>query len=138
MKLQVVEIGNSKGVRIPKAILKQVKFDKEVELDVAEGQIVLRRIYDPNRLFGFETIAKMDDATLQQVLGKVSTADLIIALIDASKAIKDAVYRNLSDKKREYVKNKVSKLEKGNAKELLIEYSRNVISDAFLEMLRDD
>jgi len=137
MKLQVVEIGNSKGVRIPKAILKQVKFDKEVELDVAEGQIVLRRIYDPNRVFGFETITKMDDLTLQQVLGKVGTADLIVALIDASKAIKDAVYRNLSEKKREYVKSKVSKLEKGNAKELLIEYSRNVISDAFLEMLRD-
>ncbi len=137
MKLQVVEIGNSKGVRIPKAILKQVKFDKEVELDVAEGQIVLKRIYDPNRVFGFETIAKMDDLTLQQVLGKVSTADLIIALIDAGKAIKEAVYRNLSEEKRKYVKSKVNKLEKGNTKELLIEYSRNVISDAFLEMLRD-
>jgi len=136
MKLQVVEIGNSKGVRIPKAILKQVKFDKEVELDVAEGKIVLKRIYDPNRIFGFETIAETDDATLQQVLGRVSTADLIIALIDAKKEVKEAVYRNLSEQKRNYVKSKVSKLEKGNAKELLIEYSRNIISDAFVEMLR--
>lgn len=136
MKLPVVEIGNSRGVRIPKAILNQVKFDKEVEVDVSEGKIILKRIYDPNRVFGFETIAQMDDLTLQQVLGKVSTADLIIALIDANKVVKDAVYRNLSDKKREYVKSKVAKLEKGNAKQILIEYSRNVISDAFLELLR--
>ncbi|MCX8094398.1 MAG: hypothetical protein N3E50_09585 [Candidatus Goldbacteria bacterium] len=136
MKLQVVEIGNSKGIRIPKAILKQVKFDKEVELDVAEGKIILKRIYDPNRMFGFETIAEIDDATLQQVLSRVSTADLIIALIDAPKKVKDAVYRNLADKKRDYIKSKVTKLEKGNTKELLIEYSRNVISDVFIEMLR--
>lgn len=137
MKLQVVEIGNSKGVRIPKAILNQVKFGKEVELDVSEGKIVLKRTYDPNRIFGFETIAKMDDGTLQQVLSKVNTADLIIALIDANKAIKEAIFRNLSEQKRDYVKSKVAKLEKGNAKEILIEYSRNVISDVFVEMLRD-
>ncbi|MBP7793012.1 MAG: hypothetical protein KA120_08130 [Candidatus Goldbacteria bacterium] len=136
MKLQVVEIGNSKGVRIPKAILEQVKFDKEVELDVSEGKIVLKRIYDPNRVFGFETIAEMDDGTLHQVLGRVNTADLIIALMDAGKEIKEAVYRNLSEQKRNYVKSKVTRLEKGNAKDILIEYSRNVISDAFVELLR--
>lgn len=47
--------------------------------------------------------------------------------MDAEKAIKEAVYRNLSDRVREYVKRKVGKLEQGDARDLIIERSRNAV-----------
>jgi antitoxin component of MazEF toxin-antitoxin module len=137
MRLQVVEIGNSKGIRIPQAILKQVHFGTEVELDVTEGKIVLRRMIDPDRIFGFETIAKMDDLTIKRMLRKVNTTDLIIGLIDVDKATKEAVLRNLTEQVRNYVRTRVIRLEKGNARDLIIERSRNMISEAFIEMMRE-
>ncbi len=137
MRLQVVEIGNSKGIRIPQAILKQVNFGQEVDLDVSEGKIVLRRMIDPDRVFGFETIAKMDDASIKRMLRKVSMMDLVTALVDAGRQTKEAIYRNLAEQVRDYVKAKVNRLEKGDARDLIIERSRNIISDAFLEMLRE-
>lgn len=137
MRLQVVEIGNSKGIRIPQAILKQVQFGKEIDLDVKEGKIVLRRMTDPDSVFGFETVAKMDDASILAMMRKVSLSDLVIALIDSDKAVKDAVYRNLSEKTKIYVKQRVNTLEKGNARDLIIERSRNTISEAFMELMRE-
>lgn len=137
MRLQVVEIGNSKGIRIPQAILKQVQFGKEVDLDVRDGKIVLKRMTDPEAMFGFETLHKMSDDNIKAMLRKVSLSDLIISLIDADKVTKDAVYRNLSEKTKAYVKERVGKLEKGNARDLIIERSRNMVSEAFMEMLRD-
>lgn len=137
MRLQVVEIGNSKGIRIPQAILKQVNFGEEIDLDVADGKIVLRRMMDPSAVFGFETLAKMDDASIKRMLQKVSITDVVTALIDAGKGAKEAVYRNLNDDVREYVKTRVNRLEKGDAKELIVERSRNVISEAFVEMMRE-
>jgi len=40
--LTVVKIGNSRGIRIPKAILEQCAIDKELELEVEDDKIVLR------------------------------------------------------------------------------------------------
>lgn len=42
MLLTVVRIGNSRGIRIPKTILEQCAIDKELELEVEDGKIVLR------------------------------------------------------------------------------------------------
>ena len=137
MRQQVIEIGNSKGIRIPQAILKQVNFGEEIDLDVTDGKIVLRRMVDPDQVFGFETISEMDDLTIQRMIRKVSTTDLIIALIDASKSAKEVVYRNLNEPVKEHVKVRVNKLEKGNARDLIIERSRNMISEAFIELIRE-
>ena len=137
MRQQVIEIGNSKGIRIPQAILKQVHFGEEIDLDVTDGKIVLRRMVDPDQVFGFETISEMDDLTIQRMIRKVSTTDLIIALIDASKSAKEVVYRNLNEPVKEHVKVRVNKLEKGNARDLIIERSRNMISEAFIELIRE-
>ncbi len=41
MKVAIVPIGNSKGVRLPKAVLEQVGFSTEAELSVENGRIVL-------------------------------------------------------------------------------------------------
>ena len=48
MKVSIVQIGNSRGIRIPKAILDQCEVKTEVDLDVQDGKIVLDpRIAEP-------------------------------------------------------------------------------------------
>ena len=41
MQLDVVQIGNSKGIRIPKAILEQCQIEDQVDLEVEDGRIIL-------------------------------------------------------------------------------------------------
>jgi len=47
MKTKIVQIGNSRGIRLPKPLLDQAGLDEEVELDVRDGEIVIRRITSP-------------------------------------------------------------------------------------------
>lgn len=42
MKVKIVKIGNSKGIRIPKVLLRQTGIDDEVNLEVKDDQIILR------------------------------------------------------------------------------------------------
>ncbi len=44
MKASIISIGNSKGLRIPKSILEQCQFDKEVELEVEDNCLKIRPI----------------------------------------------------------------------------------------------
>lgn len=137
MRVQIVEIGNSKGIRIPQAILKQVSFADEVEMEVADGKITLRRMVDSAMVPELSDLATLDDPTIQRVLKRVKGSDLITSLIGMDSAAKEAVYRNLSDRVREYVKSKVKRLEKGDARDLIIEQSRNAFSEAILQALRE-
>ena len=136
MRIQIIDIGNSKGIRIPQAILKQVNFSDEIELDVHEGKITLRRSVDPNFVPDFASIANMDDTVIQRMLRRINGTDLITALVTADEDTKEAVYRNLSERVRNYVIPKVNKLEQGDARDLIIERSRNLISEAFMEEMR--
>ncbi|MFA6507923.1 MAG: FliG C-terminal domain-containing protein [Treponemataceae bacterium] len=137
MRLQIIDIGNSKGIRIPQAILKQVSFGEEVEMDVSEGKITLRRSFNPAIVPDFSSLPEMDDETIQRALRKISGTDLITALVGADARVKQAVYRNLNDRVRAYVIPKVEKLEKGDAKDLIIERSRNMMSEALMEILKE-
>lgn len=42
VKTNIIKIGNSKGVRIPKLLLDQTNFSDEVELELQENRIVIR------------------------------------------------------------------------------------------------
>jgi antitoxin MazE len=42
MKANIIQIGNSQGVRIPKILLEQLKFEKSVELEVTPEGLLLR------------------------------------------------------------------------------------------------
>jgi antitoxin MazE len=44
MKTQIVRIGNSQGIRIPKPFLEQSGIGKEVDIEVQGNQIVLRSL----------------------------------------------------------------------------------------------
>ena len=137
MRVSIVEIGNSKGIRIPQAILKQVSFAEEVEMEVADGKITLRRIVDPTVVPEMSAISKLDDQTIQRILRKIKGVDLITSLVGVDGAVKRSIYRNLSDRVREYVKSKVAKLEKGDARELIIEQSRNAFSEAIMKTMSE-
>ena len=47
MKTKLVRIGNSRGIRLPKAVIEQAGLGEEVELDIGEGQIIIRTKRNP-------------------------------------------------------------------------------------------
>jgi len=68
MKVSVVPIGNSRGVRIPKAILDQCHIENEVELEVEDGRVVLEPIKGRPRAGWESAFAEMADAGDDQLL----------------------------------------------------------------------
>ena len=44
MKTKVVKIGNSRGIRIPKSLIDESGLKSEVELEVNDGQIIIKPI----------------------------------------------------------------------------------------------
>jgi antitoxin MazE len=42
MKARVVRIGNSRGIRIPKAVIEQCHLHGAVDLEIQQGQLVIR------------------------------------------------------------------------------------------------
>ena len=47
MKTSIIQIGNSKGLRLSKTILKKYNITDAVEMILEEGQIVLKPIHNP-------------------------------------------------------------------------------------------
>lgn len=137
MRIPIIDIGNSKGIRIPQAVLKQAVFGDEVDLEVVEGKITLRKSADPNFVPDFDQFARLDDPSIQRILRKTTGPDLITALIGADAGIKAAFYRNLSPRVRLYIEPTVERLERGDAKDLLIERSRSVLCESMIDLLRE-
>lgn len=44
MRVGIISIGNSKGIRIPKAILEQCRFSQEAELEVQGNALLIRPV----------------------------------------------------------------------------------------------
>ena len=72
MKAQIIRIGNSQGVRIPKTLLEDGKLSGEVELELHEDGILIRSLQKPraNWDVAFRAIAESDD---DQSLAETST-----------------------------------------------------------------
>jgi antitoxin MazE len=43
MKSRIVQIGNSRGIRLPKILLEEAQLPDEVELEAEPGRIIIRR-----------------------------------------------------------------------------------------------
>jgi antitoxin MazE len=43
MKSRIVQIGNSRGIRLPKVLLEESQLSDEVELEAEPGRIVIRK-----------------------------------------------------------------------------------------------
>lgn len=47
MKVSLIPIGNSQGVRLPKSVIEQASLTPELELEVGDGKVILSRIGKP-------------------------------------------------------------------------------------------
>lgn len=70
MKASIIKIGNSRGVRIPKAVLAQCEFRDEIEMEVRGRHLVIRSSHAPRT--GWETAfrnmaARHDDDLIDRV-----------------------------------------------------------------------
>jgi antitoxin MazE len=66
MKTNIIQIGNSRGIRIPKAILEQCRLDGEVELESRGDHLVVRAVGKARQSWdeAFRDMAERDDDTL--------------------------------------------------------------------------
>jgi len=47
LRTQLIKIGNSRGVRLPKAILEQAGLECDVDVEVQDGAVVIRAATHP-------------------------------------------------------------------------------------------
>lgn len=66
VRAKIVKIGNSQGIRIPKTLIEQAKLGEEVELELEEGQIVIRPIRPVRHLWeaSFRAMREQNDDEL--------------------------------------------------------------------------
>ena len=66
MRVDIIKIGNSKGVRIPKAFLEQCGMQKTVELTIKHHSLVITPYKDPREGWeeSFQRMAKHGDDVL--------------------------------------------------------------------------
>lgn len=77
MKLLLIQIGNSWGIRIPKSILQQCKFKKSVTVTIINGNLVLSPDNHPREGWedAFKKMARVGDDTLLDAEDKMSEFD---------------------------------------------------------------
>jgi antitoxin MazE len=66
MKAKLVQIGNSRGIRLPKPLIEEAKLEDEVDIHVREGSIVITSTTKPRA--GWATSAKRLHDQKQDVL----------------------------------------------------------------------
>jgi flagellar motor switch protein FliG len=135
--LQTVEKLSYKIFSFSQAILDQAYSGDKPDAAAAVRKSNLRRPVDHTLLTGFETMSKLDNKTIRKMLDRVKVADVIAALIKADENTKNAVLRNMDQNSREYVEMNVRRLEIMGVNNAIIERCRIVISEAFMEMIRE-
>jgi len=73
MKAQIIQIGNSQGIRIPKALLQETGISGDVELEVHAEGILIKNVNMPRSDWDdkFRAAAEFDDDIAND--GRVST-----------------------------------------------------------------
>lgn len=63
MQMDIVKIGNSKGIRLPLAVLKQCGIDSKVELEIKDNCIIIKPVIAPRQGWAeaFELMHKNND-----------------------------------------------------------------------------
>lgn len=56
MKTKLIQIGNSRGVRLPKPLIREAGLDNEVDISIRRGEILIRPVGKPRS--GWATAAK--------------------------------------------------------------------------------
>ncbi len=68
MRIPVVPIGNSKGIRIPKAILDQMNITGQVDLEVEENRILLTPVKEYPRAGWEEAFRRMHESAEDRLI----------------------------------------------------------------------
>lgn len=66
-RMKLVKMGSSRGVRLPRLFLEQAELDEEVEMEIGEGQVIIRLVPRPRRNWEKEfdgMTARRDDRLL--------------------------------------------------------------------------
>ncbi len=76
MKIKLIRIGNSKGIRIPKPVLEQTGISDEVEMDVFDQHITIRAAAKTRAHWeqAFQEMAQQGDDQLMDTDTDTSTA----------------------------------------------------------------
>lgn len=66
MEIQIISIGNSKGIRLPKTILEKYNFDDKLELEMKDDCVVLKPVKTPRLGWdeAFKTMNSQNDDEL--------------------------------------------------------------------------
>ncbi len=66
MRVDVVKVGNSRGIRLPAAVLKQCGIGTTVELEVQNNRIILKPVHTPRQgwALAFKRMAQVGDDQL--------------------------------------------------------------------------
>ena len=66
MQMDIIKIGNSKGIRLPLAVLKQCGIDSKVELEIKDNCIIIKPVKTPRQGWAeaLELMHKNNDDTL--------------------------------------------------------------------------
>ncbi|MHB8127306.1 MAG: AbrB/MazE/SpoVT family DNA-binding domain-containing protein [Desulfitobacteriaceae bacterium] len=66
MQIDIIKIGNSKGIRLPLAVLKQCGIDSRVELEIKDNCIIIKPVLTPRQGWSdaFELMHKNNDDVL--------------------------------------------------------------------------
>ncbi len=66
VKTSLIKIGNSRGIRIPKILLDQVKLGDEIEIEVQGDKLIVRSVLVPRQNWDekFAEMARLGDDKL--------------------------------------------------------------------------
>jgi len=131
MRISITQIGNSRGIRLPKSIIDQCGIIDEVDLIVENNRIILNPLPKRDYKMNFQNISKMNDLEIQTFLREVSAFTLAMSLINASEEIKFNVFKNMSERAAKYLKEEIERLNGLTVKELLIEMHKAEIDSIF-------
>lgn len=134
MKVTLVSIGNSKGIRLPKSVLDQCGVEDEFIMEIEDENIILKPVRNAQNL-SFEDIKTMSDKEIQKLLKRIDASTLSIALIGADSDTKSRVFANLSEKVHMLIYEEINRLEKLDAKALIVEMQRAKINHTLSELL---
>ena len=72
-KTRIVQIGNSKGIRVPKALLEEAQLPDEIELQAEHGRLIVRAAQGPRA--GWADAAKAMHALCDDQLLDATTSN---------------------------------------------------------------
>ena len=49
MRSRLIQIGNSRGVRLPKSVIEEAELGSELDLQVVDGAVIIRSAHTPRK-----------------------------------------------------------------------------------------